>query len=225
MALLSILSNLRPLPDPRRVLENYRRLAAGYDATCGRIECLRQRAVREMRLQPGETVFDIACGTGAALPLLAAEVGPTGRVVGVELSPEMAAIARERAAASAFAGRISVAQCAVEHFRPDMPADVLLLSYTHDVLQLPAALDNLLAMSRPGARIVLLGMKTLPWLWGWPVNLVSLYRARRYLTTYANMDCPWRQLARRGASVRKVHSALWGSAYIAVGALPAQPRA
>ena len=96
-----------------------------------------------------------------------------------------------------------MAQCAVEHFRPDLPADCLFFSYTHDVLQSPAALDNLLAISRPGARIVLLGMKTLPWLWGWPVNLVNLYRARRYLTTYANLDCPWRQLARRGASVRR----------------------
>lgn len=221
---LSILSNLRQQPDVQRMLTNYRLMAAGYDATCGRIERLRQRAVREIGLQPGETVFDIACGTGAALPLLAAEVGPTGRVVGVELSPEMAAIARERAAASAFAGRIAVAQCAVEHFMPDMPADCLFFSYTHDVLQSPAALDNLLAMARPGARIALLGMKTLPWLWGWPVNAVNLYRARRYLSTYANMDCPWRELARRGASVRKVHSALWGSAYIAVGRLPG-PRA
>lgn len=221
---LSILSNLRQQPDVQRMLANYRLMAAGYDATCGRIERLRQRAVRELRLQPGETVFDIACGTGAALPLLAAAVGPTGGVVGVELSPEMAAIARERAAASAFAGRIAVAQCAVEHFRPDMPADCLFFSYTHDVLQSPAALDNLLAMARPGARIALLGMKTLPWLWGWPVNAVNLYRARRYLSTYANMDCPWRELARRGASVRKVHSALWGSAYIAVGRLPG-PRA
>lgn len=222
---LSILSNLRQQPDAERILANYRLMAGGYDATCGRIEHLRQRAVRELQLQPGETVFDIACGTGATLPLLAAAVGPRGRVVGVELSPEMAGIARARAAASAFAGNIAVAQCAVEQFRPDSPADCLFFSYTHDVLQSPAALDNLLAMSRPGARIVLLGMKTLPWPWGWPVNLVNLYRARRYLTTYANMDCPWRQLARRGASVRTVHSALWGSAYIAVGALPGQPRA
>lgn len=217
---LTILSNLRQLPDRQRMLESYRRVAARYDATCRRIEDLRARAVRELALTPGETVFDIACGTGATLPLLAQAVGRAGRAVGIECSPEMAALARQRAAASPNASRISVVECSVEDFRPDFPADAMLLSYTHDVLQSPAALDNLLAMARPGARFVLLGMTTLPWLWGWPVNLVNLYRARHYLTTYANLDCPWRGLAQRGATVRKVHSALWGSAYIAVGRMP-----
>ena len=66
---LSILSNLRQQPDAERILANYRLVAAGDDASCGRIEHLRERAVRELQLQPGETVFDIACGTGATLSL------------------------------------------------------------------------------------------------------------------------------------------------------------
>ena len=77
-----------------------------------------------------------------------------------------------------------------------------------------------MAVAKPGARIALLGMQTLPWLWGWPVNVFNLYRARRYLTTYANMDRPWRLLAGRGARLRLVRTALWGSAYLVVGTLP-----
>lgn len=222
---LTVLSNFRQLPEPSRVVENYRRLAAGYDATCSRIAGLRQRAVRELAPREGETVFDIACGTGAALPMLAQAVGPTGEVIGVECSPEMATLGRQRVAGSPFSEWVSVAECRVEDFRPARPADCLLLCYTHDVLQSPLALDNLIGIAQPGARIVLLGMMTLPWLWGWPVNVVNLYRARYYLTTYANLDCPWRGLIRRGASLRRVHSALWGSAYVAVGRMPGDSRA
>jgi ubiquinone/menaquinone biosynthesis C-methylase UbiE len=217
----SLLRNTAAQPDPGRAIANYRRLASGYDATCGRIEALRSRAMAELALKEGDVVFDIACGTGPALPALAAAVGPTGRVVGVELSPDMAELARQRVAGGSLSSRVRVVQGAVEDFEPEAQADALFFSYAHDVLQSPLALDRLLTIARPGARIVLLGMKTLPWLWGWPVNALNLFRARCYLTTYANLDQPWRPLAERGVFLRQTHSALWGSAYIAAGNFPA----
>ncbi len=203
-------------PDPERALKSYRELAAGYDSTCGRIAPLRQRAIQALQLKPGDTVFDIACGTGSTLPDLAAAVGPEGQVFGVELSPDMAALARGRIT-SAGLSRVRVIQSAVEKMPLDQKADALLFCYTHDVLQSPAALDRLTELAKPGARIVILGMKALPWLWGWPVNIFNMVRARRYMTTYRNLRKPWRLLEERDASLRVVHSALWGSAYIAVG--------
>lgn len=216
---LPILDNLSQVPNRERALKNYRLLAAGYDDTCTRIEALRVEAVQALALRAGETVFDIACGTGALLPLLARAVGTRGQVVGVELSPEMAVQARRQAATLADEAAVRVDCCAVEDFRPGMRADAMLLSYAHDVLQSPAAVERLLAAARPGARLVLLGMKTLPWLWGWPVNAFNLYRARRYLTTYANLDRPWAVLEGHGAKVAVIRTALWGSAYIAVSTL------
>jgi SAM-dependent methyltransferase len=44
--------------------------------------------------QPGEHVLDVACGTGRLTRLLAKSVAPTGRVVGLDLSPQMLAVAR-----------------------------------------------------------------------------------------------------------------------------------
>jgi demethylmenaquinone methyltransferase/2-methoxy-6-polyprenyl-1,4-benzoquinol methylase len=213
----SLLENFRSLPDRPRALASYRRLAAGYDATCGRIETLRAEAIRALALAPGDRVLDVACGTGATLPALAAEVAPGGEAVGVELSPEMAALARGRARACGA----SVLEGAVE----DMPDDgrrfdALLMCWTHDVLQSPAALDRLLAVSAPGARIAIAGMVRLPWAWGWPVNAVTLWRSRHYATTWANLDRPFRGLEARGASLRIVSRALWGSAYLAVGRMP-----
>lgn len=49
----------------------------------------RRAAVRSARLQSGGTALDVACGTGKLTADLAGAVGPSGRVVGVDLSPAM----------------------------------------------------------------------------------------------------------------------------------------
>ncbi len=49
--------------------------------------------------EPGEDVLDVGCGTGQTLLQLAAMVGPSGSVVGLDIAPRLLAIARERAAA------------------------------------------------------------------------------------------------------------------------------
>ena len=48
-------------------------------------------------LEPGDRVLDIGCGSGATTMALAARVGPTGTVSGVDLSEEMLAPARAEA--------------------------------------------------------------------------------------------------------------------------------
>ena len=221
---LAILDNLATQPSALRALDNYRVMAKSYDATCTRIEALRLSTVQALELKVGETVFDIACGTGPTLPLLAGQVGSAGRVVGVELSPEMATQARSRLTARPDCGHVTVVQTAMADLglkvQLDRKADAVLMCYAHDVLQSAASVERLMAVAKPGARIGRVGMQTLPWLWGWPINVFNLYRARHYLTTYTNMDCPWRLLSERGAQLRLVRTALWGSAYLVVGTLP-----
>jgi hypothetical protein len=53
-------------------------------------------AVVEVGLHPGQTALDAGCGTGRALSDLRAAVGPTGHVLGLDLTPEMLATARGR---------------------------------------------------------------------------------------------------------------------------------
>jgi len=46
-------------------------------------------------LKPGETVLDLGCGGGFDCFLAARQVGPTGLVIGVDMTPEMVHLARE----------------------------------------------------------------------------------------------------------------------------------
>ncbi len=49
-------------------------------------------------LKPGETVVDLGSGGGLDVFLAAAKVGPTGKAIGIDMTPEMLALARKNAA-------------------------------------------------------------------------------------------------------------------------------
>ena len=54
----------------------------------------RRRAAREAGLRAGGSALDVACGSGKLTAELAELAGPTGRVVGLDFSPEMLTVAR-----------------------------------------------------------------------------------------------------------------------------------
>ncbi len=57
----------------------------------------RRTAVESLRLEPGNVVLDLACGTGLNFELLMEGIGPSGLVVGVDASSGMLTKARARA--------------------------------------------------------------------------------------------------------------------------------
>src|SRR5713101_7840699 len=60
------------------------------------IKPVRQKAVELLHLKQGDRVLDMGCGPGGSFPYLVSAVGPSGEVVGVEISPEVAINARKR---------------------------------------------------------------------------------------------------------------------------------
>jgi ubiquinone/menaquinone biosynthesis C-methylase UbiE len=62
------------------------------------IKPVRQRAVELLNLKPGDRVLDVGCGPDGSFPFLVPAVGSSGKVVGVEISPEVSFNARKRIA-------------------------------------------------------------------------------------------------------------------------------
>lgn len=211
----ALFDNFRREPDREAALARYAHLAARYEGATTRIREVRRRVVDLLDLQPGQTVFDVACGAGAILGNLAWCVGPHGHVIGIEQSPQMAALA---CAASSEATNVQVLCDSVESFKAPRDADALVFCYTHDVLQSPHALANLFAQARPGARVAVAGLRLLPW-WGAPANAWVLWRARHYLTTWHGLRRPWSLLQTWCADLRVVDRRHLGTGYLATGAV------
>jgi ubiquinone/menaquinone biosynthesis C-methylase UbiE len=76
--------------------------AIGYDEFFGQITQLYiPSLLRAARLRLGQSVLDVATGTGAAAKAALAVVGPVGSVVGGDVSPQMLALARHQLASVA----------------------------------------------------------------------------------------------------------------------------
>ncbi len=105
-------------------------------------------------IHAGEAILDLGCGAGFDAFVAAQLVGPAGRVVGIDLSPEMLAIAEaELREAKSPQIEFQVAQVEVLPF-PDASFDVAL---SNGVLNLipdkAAALREIFRVLRPGGRL------------------------------------------------------------------------
>lgn len=87
------------MTDAARILAAYTAAADTFDALPFWHEFGR-RTVERLQLAPGERVLDLCCGTGASALPAAHAVGPTGSVLGVDLTPALVAVAQGRAAAA-----------------------------------------------------------------------------------------------------------------------------
>lgn len=201
-------------PDPGRAREIYRSLAEPYDRSVGAAQGVRREAIARLGLRRGDVVLDVACGTGLSFPLLEEGVGPEGRIIGIDLSPEMLAKARERIDNAGWQN-VMLIESAVEEAAIPVAADAAFFHFTHDVMRSPAAIETVFRHLKPGGRVVSAGGKRAAW-WALPVNIVMFFISRRYITTFEGFARPWSLLKQYVPNLR-VTPALFGAAYIAQG--------
>src|SRR5215470_5737582 len=104
--------------------------AVGYDLLAwlfllGRERAFRERLVRLARLETGQSVLDVGCGTGSLAIAAKRRVGPSGTVEGIDASPEMIARAWKKASKAGVDVRFTTGVVEALPF-PDARYDVLL---------------------------------------------------------------------------------------------------
>jgi SAM-dependent methyltransferase len=108
-----------------------------------------------LRLAAGETVLDLGSGAGIDAFLAAREVGPTGRVIGVDMTPEMLARARASAARHRYAN-VEFREGRLEELPlDDASVDAVTSNCVINLVPDKAAVFRELArVLRPGGRLV-----------------------------------------------------------------------
>jgi ubiquinone/menaquinone biosynthesis C-methylase UbiE len=149
-----------------RLIETYRKKAKHYDLTSVLYpvpgyphRAQRRRAVAALGLCAGDSVIDIACGTGLNFPLIQEVIGPDGTIVGVDLTDAMLARAQDRIDANGWRN-ISLVQSEAAEF--DFPAEVDAILSTYALTQVPecgAVIAHGAAALSGGGRWVVLDVK------------------------------------------------------------------
>ena len=107
-------------------------------------------------LMPGARVLDVACGTGLVTFAAAQAVGPTGQILGVDLSGRMIEAARRRAEERKTSNTTFARMDAESLDLPDAGFDVVLCSLGLMYMPDPErAVREMVRVLRPGGRLVL----------------------------------------------------------------------
>jgi SAM-dependent methyltransferase len=183
-------------------------------------------------LRPGMTVLDVGCGTGAITEGIAEAVGPTGSVLGIDLSEALIARAKQRCerAANLSFELADVASLAGRPQRYDVVTAARLLLWLADPR---AALAAMASVACPGGLVAVLdyNLRKTSWEPAPPESVPAFYDAFLRWRAQAGMDnemadhlgalfeevglhevrsVPQPEIARRGEEDFDVRIALWG---------------
>lgn len=129
------------------------RWLAGIDRFESMIAPIGEALLARAAFTPGERVLDLGCGGGATSLAIAGVVGPTGRVTGIDISPDLINRARERACALG-AGNLAFDCVDAAIYRTDAPFDRMVSRFGSMFFPDPAgAFSNLHRCMKAGGRI------------------------------------------------------------------------
>jgi len=198
-------------------IEQYRRIAASYDRKVRWGEDIRRQAIAEFDLRMSNVVLDIGCGTGLSFPLIEEAIGPSGRLIGVEQSPEMLALARARVTEAGWMN-VTLVEASAEDATIPAVADALIFFRVHDIVRSRIALQNVFRYAKPGARVLIVGTKWAPW-WLFPLNLAIGLRLRSVAATCSGFGRPLDGVEHFVPNL-SVQSVALGTTFIARGTTP-----
>lgn len=209
------------------IRELYRKRAPRYDITSRvygllgyRLDAYRRRGIELFALHSGDKVVEIGCGTGANFARLERTIGPTGAIIGVDLSKAMLEQARSRVQREGWSNVTLVESDAARYAFPE-GINAIVSTYA---LTLVPSYDDVIRQGAnalvPGGRFVVVDIKA-PRSWPEPVLRAIVPLLRPFgVTLGLRTRHPWESLARHLNLVVMEERCL-GTTYIAAGERPA----
>ena len=157
--------------------ELYAKRARNYDKSANlyylagfREDYYRSKAVQQLDLQPGDTVVEIGCGTGLNFRHIQEYIGPTGRIIGVDMTADMLSIAKQRCSQNNLTNVELVEQDATKYLF-STTVDGVISSFALTLMpQYQEIIRHIYDALLPGKKFILLDLK-LP---NWPLPLIKI---------------------------------------------------
>ncbi len=148
---------------PRRVRAMFARIAPRYDLlntllSAGTHKWWRRTALRACRLRPGMTALDVGAGTGDMAIGMARQVGPQGRVIGVDFCEPMLARGQAKLRARGLEGSVLLTGGDAQSLPlRDTSVDAAVMAFVlRNVADVELALCEMARVVRPGGTVVVL---------------------------------------------------------------------
>jgi arsenite methyltransferase len=123
----------------------------------------REATLQRLSLSPGERVIDIGCGPGFLCESMAAAIGPTGRVVGIDISEDLIDFATKHKSANCIEYRVGTATALpVDAGQLDVAVSTQVLEYVADT---DVALCEIARVLRQGGRAFIVDTDFDSWVW------------------------------------------------------------
>jgi demethylmenaquinone methyltransferase/2-methoxy-6-polyprenyl-1,4-benzoquinol methylase len=201
----------------------YRRRAKLYDFAVWtyrliglREKMYRQHAVAALSLGPGDTVVDLACGTGLNFQFLQPLITSEGRIIGVDLTDAMLDVACKRARSAGWSNIEFIQADMAEYEFPSGIAGVLSTFAISLVPQFGRVIHRGAAALRPGGRMAILDIKT-PQHWPTWMARCTAWVNRPFGVTLETTYCrPWESIQRHLQEVC-YREYFFGYLYLSVG--------
>ncbi len=184
-----------------------------------RMKAYRSLAIKKLSLQPGDCVIELGCGTGLNFPSLIEQIGPEGRLIGVDLTLGMLDIARVRVERSGWKNVELIQSDIAAYDFPEGVNGVLatgLFGYIPEYDRVIKAASQSIV---PGGHIVILDGKQPENLPSWVFKIVlKLGGPFGYTPEYFNVR-PWESVERyfKETSLEKKYG---GMIYVLSGTAP-----
>lgn len=209
--------------DKRSIALLYRKRAKLYDFSANAYYLLgfreftyRKIGVKALNLKKGDTVVEIGCGTGLNFNLLRKQVGPDGKIIGVDMTPEMLEEAGKRVRRNNWQNVTLVQSDAALYKFPEYIDGVISTFAITLIPEYDRVIQKGAAALSPDARFVIVDFKK-PDKWPmWMINFfVILTRPFGVSLDIADRH-PWESVARYMTTV-EFRELYFGALYLCVG--------